>query len=310
MAVISIGMPCYGRPAELRNALLHLEQQTFKDFKIILHENPSNSDAIAQTCSEFSNRGLDIDYVRHPDQIGIVPNFISVLKSSSSKYFMWAADDDLHHPEALEIYFTILERNRDLSLAASSVEVINRSGQSIDWQLGFSRYTTHGRPQDSALHFLAEPEQLGKANIIYGLFRREHLIHALDIVGGTFPDVWGQDLVVLTAFLARYRMVGTDRVLFKKRMGSDRRRPITKRYPADFGFNLSQYKVYSEWIRVATQEAGIAEEAQRILRSRLRHLMGIGAIRRALLRALRCETGVARPPDEGTAWQDRLINPA
>lgn len=310
MTRISIGMPCYGRPAELRNALQHLEQQSFRDFRIILHENPSDSDMIAQICTEFSDRGLVIDYVRHPAQIGVIPNFISVLNSSSSEYFMWAADDDLRHPEALEVFYSQLEQDRDLSLAASSVELINRSGQTIDWQLGFSRFTTGASKKDATLRFLAEPEQLGKANMIYGLFRRDHLLHALEVVGGTFPDVWGQDLVVLAAFLARYEMVATDRVLFKKRTSSDRTRPMAKRYPADFGFNWSQYKGYSEWIRVATQETGIAEEAEHVLRGRLRHLMGLGAVRRAVMRALGCETGIARPPDEDVAWQTRLINRA
>lgn len=302
-------MPCYGRPAELRNALGHLAAQTCRDFRIILHENPSNSTMIAELAAEFSARGLAIDYLRHPEQIGVIPNFLSVLHAAQTEYFMWAADDDLRHPEAVEILHGILERDPGLSLAASSVEVLNLSNQTIDWQLGFSRFSTRSSTKEATLRFLAEPELGGKANMIYGLFRRQHLLNALEIVGGTFPECWGADLVVLAAFLSRFRTAATDRVLLRKRTGSYRTRPLAKRYPADFGFTWSHYRSYLGGIETALRDTGIMQDARVILRARMIHLLGFGALRRAILRALKAETAVAVPPPEhlAFAWRDQRL---
>ncbi|MCZ8270958.1 MAG: glycosyltransferase family 2 protein [Beijerinckiaceae bacterium] len=309
MSRISIGMPCYGRPAELRNALEHLAAQTCRDFRIILHENPSDSLMIGELVAEFSARGLAIDYLRHPEQIGVIPNFLSVLHAAQTEYFMWAADDDLRHPEAVEILHGILERDPGLSLAASSVEVINLAGATIDWQLGFSRFTTGASTRETTLQFIAEPELGGKANMIYGLFRRAHLLEALDVLGGTFPDCLGQDLVVLAAFLSRFRIAATDRVLLRKRTGSYRTRPLAKRYPADFGFTWSHYRSYLGGIETALRDTGILQDARAILRARMIHLLGFGALRRAILRALKAETAVAVPPPEhlAFAWRDQRV---
>lgn len=306
---IAIGMPCYGRPTDLRNALLHLENQTFGDFRIILHENPSDSTMIAELVAEFSARGLAIEYLRHPQQIGVIPNFLSVLHAAETEYFMWAADDDLRHPEALEILYGMLERDPGLSLAASSVEVLNLSNQTIDWQLGFSRFSTGDSTKEATLRFLAEPELGGKANMIYGLFRRAHLLHALEVVGGTFPECWGADLVLLAAFMARYRIALTDRVLFKKRNGSHRTRPLAKRYPQDFGFNLGQYRSFSRGLRQATAETGIADDVERVIRRRLMHQMFLGNLRRAILRALGKEGATPVPPAAEFAfeWRDQRV---
>ncbi|MCA3595161.1 MAG: glycosyltransferase family 2 protein [Methylobacterium sp.] len=302
MSRISIGMPCYGRPKDLRNALEHFENQTFRDFRIILHENPSDSTMIAELVAEFSARGLAIEYRRHPEQIGVVRNFLSVLHAARTEYFMWAADDDLRHPEAVEILYGMLERDPGLSLAASSVELLNLSNQTIDWHLGFSRFSTQGSTKEATLQFLAEPELGGKANLIYGLFRRQDLLHALDVVGGTFPDCQGQDLVVLAAFLSRFRIAATDRVLFRKKTGSHRTRPLAKRYPQDFGFNFGQYRSFSRGLRQATLETGMADDVERVIRRRLLHQMTLGSLRRAILRALGKEGATPVPPSAELAW--------
>ena len=45
---ITIGLPCYGRPAYLKAALDHLLGQTFADFVIHVSENPSGAEDIRE----------------------------------------------------------------------------------------------------------------------------------------------------------------------------------------------------------------------------------------------------------------------
>lgn len=299
---ITIGLPCYGRPAFLKEALTHLAQQTFRDFEILVHENPSGAEDIRNIVQGFIQDGAPIRYHRHEVNIGILPNFMSVLTGVQSPLFMWAADDDLRHPEALAVLHAMLVADTGRHLAVSSVEVINTDGASIDHHTGFSRFTGNGDLAQSVLDFLAEPEICGKANLIYGLFRTPALNTAFATLGNALPDGWGPDLILLTAFLARFPIVGTDRVLFRKRTNNARAKPLTKRFPVDFGWPTDEFPELRAKILAAIPDDTTRARAGTLLDERQRHLTGFGGLRRGILKALSLEDSPKAVPVAHDAW--------
>lgn len=299
---ITIGLPCYGRPAYLRAALEHFALQSEQGFRIILSENPSEANAIAPLAAEFAARGLNIHYRRHTEDIGMVANFMSVLRDADTEFFMWAADDDLRHPEALKTLLGRLVQYPEAGLAACSVEVINAAGTTIDFHGGFSRFTELENPADGVLRFMAEPELGGKANLIYGLFRTGPLRIAMEAIGGGFPECWGPDLVVLASFLSRFRVVAVDRALLRKRTRNDRVTPLGKRYPQDFGWPAAEFPAFRAAMLAALPDDTVRTEAARILDARQRHLAGIGLVRRTVLKATGFSTAPARALKPEDMW--------
>lgn len=303
MSKITIGLPCYGRPAVFAEALSSILAQTKSDFILLIHENPSDSEMIRETVARLATDDPRIRYRRHAENIGIIGNFMSVLHAAETEYFMWAADDDLRHPDALASLFELLESNRDAALAGFSVEVINRPGETIDHHPGFSRF---GQPISrlAALEaFLEEPEILGKANLAYGLFRREKLLAALTGTGGTFPDCWGPDFVVLAALIARFPIVATDRVLIRKRTNKDHRVPLARRFPQDYGWPREAFASFRAAMVEAMPDRAMRTLAARMLDHRQAGLTGpLSRARRATLRLLRHEVAPAQSPQPNDRW--------
>lgn len=297
---ITIGLPCHGRPAFLKAALEHLVGQSFTDFEILVSENPSGAEDIRGIVEGFAAAGAPIRYRRHATNIGVLGNFVSALEGVTSPYFLWAADDDLRHPESLATLHALLAANPDRALAAASVEVINTEGRTVDHHPGFSRFSA-GAGQ-GLIDFLAEPEIAGKANLIYGLFRTEALRTTLQTPGGGLPAGWGPDLVFLTAFLARFGVIGTDRVLLRKRTNNARMKPLSKRFPGDFGWPRREYAGLRARILAAIPDAALRARAAAVLDARQRHIAGLGGLRRGAMKALGLDAGVPLLPAPGDAW--------
>lgn len=301
-SAITIGLPCYGRPEYLREALEHLAAQSYRDFEILVHENPSGADDIRVIVDEFSRAGAPIRYKRHPENLGITGNFLSVLEAAESPLFLWAADDDLRHPECLEVLHAMLMANPDAHLASGSVEVINTLGERIDHHPGFSRFSTGEDKAGSVLRFLEESEICGKANLIYGLFRTASLREAFTAIGGRFPTGWGLDLVLLTAFLSRFVVVGNDRVLLRKRTNNARRKPLSKRFPQDFGWPALEFSQFRTHIVAAIADPELARAAAAVLDRRQAHLVRLGAARRLFLKAFGADSAQALTVASGEGW--------
>ena len=110
--VITIGMPVYNGEQQIRGALDSILDQTFRDFVVIISDNGSN-DGTGEICLEYAARDPRIRYVRQSGNRGASFNFRYVFDQSSTRYFMWAACDDVRSPDFLELNFRFLEANPD-----------------------------------------------------------------------------------------------------------------------------------------------------------------------------------------------------
>lgn len=303
MTRVTIGLPCYGRPAVFREALTSLLGQSMADFTLLIHENPSDSDLIRETIQAAAGDDPRVRYHRHAENIGIIGNFMSVLDAADTEFFMWAADDDIRHPDTLAALVKLLDSSPEAALAGFSVEVINRPGETIDHHTGFSRFSRQGSRLSALDAFLAEPEILGKANLTYGLFRRAALVQAFEAIGGTFPTCWGPDFVLLAAVIARFPVVATDQILIRKRTNKDHRVPLARRFPMDYGWPKTEFAAHRAAMLAAMPDEAMRDIAMRILDQRHRHLFGVpGLARRALLRLMRQEVSPAQIPAAPDRW--------
>ena len=98
---LSIGIPVFNSEKSIRKCLDSLLCQTFSDFEIIISDNAS-TDNTSNICKEYQNKDSRIKFFQQKSNIQIIGNFNFVLNESNTEYFMWAAADDIWHPEFIK----------------------------------------------------------------------------------------------------------------------------------------------------------------------------------------------------------------
>ena len=129
--LVSIGMPTYNRAGLLPRALDALLNQTHKNIELIISDDGSTDDT-EKVCEEYAARDPRVRYIRHPENIGHVTNFVFVLKEARGDYFMWAADDDRWDARFIEKLLGALRQNPQHRLAMSSYQRIFTDGEMHD----------------------------------------------------------------------------------------------------------------------------------------------------------------------------------
>ena len=89
--MISVLIPTYNRPDQLKKNLLSLKDQSLKNFKIIISDNSEN-DISRNIVKEFKN--LNIKYIKNYKNIGPKKNFLNLLSKVKTNFFCYLLDDD------------------------------------------------------------------------------------------------------------------------------------------------------------------------------------------------------------------------
>lgn len=232
---VAIGLPTYNRPDLLRKAVESLQAQTYRNLDILISDNASPDSRVRTTIEQLAAHDPRIRYLRRPRNEGPAANFKAVFRDADAPYFMWASDDDLWDPHFVERCLGLLDAHPDAQMAFAGIDNINLNGVVVRTYPGFSRHTSTGDRSADALRFIAEPEILGKANLIYGLYRMDALRAVVEACWDNAGfDRWGGDVVLVFAFISRHPIVGTDDVLLHKRVPTTSPQPLHIRDPRTY----------------------------------------------------------------------------
>lgn len=212
---VSLGMPVHNGEQYIGQALESLLSQTHENFELVISDNAS-TDRTWEICQSYASRDERIRLYRNRVNIGAVANFNRVLALSRSPFFMWAACDDLWEPTFIQRLLGSLNSDPDAILAFSAFNSIGRRGTESKTHPDFIDLCS--RELFARLHsYLLLEEYLGKANLIYGLMRR----NALQEAGGFRvwgEGSWGQDMLVVFRLLSLGGLVLSRDLLFHKRL--------------------------------------------------------------------------------------------
>ena len=131
--LLTIGMPVYNGERSIRNSLDSLLGQSFKNFELIISDNAS-TDSTPIICTEYVKKDSRIKYIRRDKNFGGVNNFLFVLDQVRSKYFMWAAIDDLWESTFLEKNIHILETRKDVVASIGKTRIIGDSYNKFNYE--------------------------------------------------------------------------------------------------------------------------------------------------------------------------------
>ncbi len=128
---VCIGIPCYNRPAGLRNTIRCLQAQQHQNWSAVFADNCSTNPEVRRIAEEACVGDSRFRYLRRPENIGAIANFRAVAMDSTGDFFMWASDDDILKPEFISSAVRQLRDQPGAHMAASTVEVINLDGDII-----------------------------------------------------------------------------------------------------------------------------------------------------------------------------------
>lgn len=131
MSRVCIGMPVFNGERFIACALESILDQTFDDLRLVILDNAS-TDRTQEICEGFQQQDPRVEYHRNEKNIGAPANFNKVFALCDSEYFKWAAADDVLARRYLERCIDELDRDREVVLCHTNVEVIDDDGCAIN----------------------------------------------------------------------------------------------------------------------------------------------------------------------------------
>lgn len=216
--LVSIGLPVRNGERFLARAFETVTDQTHGDLQIVVSDNAS-SDATEDICREMQTRDPRIEYRRASVDVGYLENFNQVLTAARGDYFMWAAHDDIWEPTFVSRLLEALQRDPRSVLSFCAFDNVDEYERPVRTFPLLADLAADDHLQQM-IHFISQDERLGKANLIYGLTRRQTLLDA-----GGFKlwgrGSWGADMLVVFRLLTTGRLAIVDDLLFHKRLLSE-----------------------------------------------------------------------------------------
>ena len=245
LARVFIGLPVHNGEAFIQTAIESVEKQTFRDWKLLVSDNASTDDT-QRICQNAAARDDRIAYRRFSDNQGATVNYSTLLASAVGEYFVWIASDDIWKPEFLETCVNLLDGDQEKGMAFTGFVNVDTYGQTIRTYPDFSRFG-QGSMFGDVGRFLLDPEIMGKANLIYSVYRLETARKAWE--ASPLSDHWGADVCFVLAALSRTGLATNTRVLFRKRLvrlgdRPEHTRKIVYRYPRNHLFPILQSCTY------------------------------------------------------------------
>ncbi|MEM7207240.1 MAG: glycosyltransferase family 2 protein [Pseudomonadota bacterium] len=125
--ILTIGIPVYNGERYVANAISSLLNQTFEDFDLIISDNAS-TDRTESICRDFMQQDGRVKYHRQEYNRGAYWNFNYLFNQSDSKYFKWAAADDVCGERYLQNCIDALESDPAITCCHSRTASIDAAG--------------------------------------------------------------------------------------------------------------------------------------------------------------------------------------
>jgi MoaA/NifB/PqqE/SkfB family radical SAM enzyme/Tfp pilus assembly protein PilF len=109
LPLVSVIVPTYNRPDQLKDAIGSIQSQTYKNIEILV-VNDNGVDVGERLAS--MNTGGRITYIRHSRNRGLAAARNTGIRSSKGKYIAYLDDDDIFYPEHIQTLVGFLEKNQ------------------------------------------------------------------------------------------------------------------------------------------------------------------------------------------------------
>lgn len=114
--LVSVCIPAYRRPLELREAVESVLAQDFDDLEVVIGDDSGDgSDEVARAVSAV--RDSRVRYVRNPTRLGMAGNWTSTLNHARGRHRALLMDDDVLLPGFVSATAKVLEADPSVGIA-------------------------------------------------------------------------------------------------------------------------------------------------------------------------------------------------
>ncbi|HSK25567.1 MAG TPA: glycosyltransferase family 2 protein [Jiangellales bacterium] len=207
--LLTVGLPVRNGEPFLSRALDAVLRQDVDGLEVVVSDNAS-TDRTEDICRQAARQDRRVSYVRHPANIGAVPNYRFVLAAAQGDLFKWAAADDEISPGFLPAAVGVLADEPDAVLAQGECVDVDVDGRLLRRH---PRLATDGPDPVRRFHAL-----MGRHECLqqYGVVRTRVLR-----AQRPYPAHPEGDRVVLAALALRGRLVHVGSVEFRRRVHAD-----------------------------------------------------------------------------------------
>ncbi|MEV5573483.1 glycosyltransferase family A protein [Spirillospora sp. NPDC052269] len=175
MPLVTIALPVRNAGERIDRVARSVLGQDHPDLEFLICDNASDDDT-GDRCRALAARDPRVTYHRHPENIGILPNFVSASRLASGEYFRWVSDDDVLEPTLVSRSLEVFGEDERLVLVTSQTSYTGDDGV-----VSTSPFTERGlRSDDPLVRFTAMLRLLNSSHLLvdplYGLFRRDVLL--------------------------------------------------------------------------------------------------------------------------------------
>lgn len=123
--LVSLVIPAYN-PRYFKEALTSALNQTYRQLEIIVCDD--SADELVKGIV-FESSDDRIRYVDNPERLGGARNYQQCFDLATGEYIKFLNDDDLLHPQCVEMMVRCLHRNPSVTLVTSHRQLINKEGK-------------------------------------------------------------------------------------------------------------------------------------------------------------------------------------
>ena len=127
---VSICIPSYNRPKELRRLLESIDTKRISEVQIVICEDKAPKRLEVRNVVEVFKKHSDyvIKYIENPENLGHGKNLRECITQANGKYIIFMGDDDMFIPEAFDDYFDFVKKHSDCGYILRSSRQILKDG--------------------------------------------------------------------------------------------------------------------------------------------------------------------------------------
>ena len=128
--LISICIPSYNRPVELKRLLESIDSTKPELIQIVVCEDKApKRQEVASVVTLFQNTTVyDLRYIENETNLGYDKNLRQLINYANGEYIMFMGDDDMFVPEALDKYIDFLQEHHHCGYILRSYRSLYKDG--------------------------------------------------------------------------------------------------------------------------------------------------------------------------------------
>jgi len=132
--LISICIPTYNRPLELKRMLESIDTTKYDDVDIVISENCSPlQNETREVVEEYRKKSkFDIHYFENEENIGYDRNIRAIMQRSTGKFSMLFSDDDVFMPGAMDDFVEFVRNHQECGYILRSYRFLSGKGHEQD----------------------------------------------------------------------------------------------------------------------------------------------------------------------------------